>query len=286
MSMKIDFKTALSVVYRTRHFDEELSDPFLIYSRMSDLIGNDYENEKKLKLFFAVEKRVNLFAEIIGGCKEEELKGKYVYITDLMSEKSFSLLVNLIIKCVCYCNCFNMPCTYGEDELSEYYDDAEIEYDDCENFLQSDDSEDIGCKYTPKRKRTGLKAFVGCSLFVCVAVLVLCGVLKTQWSAYRWIVGVTSAIIIVVGSFTLSEVIYEEVFNCVLLGVLVVVNLVMRCVFRSNYSIICYWVVPAITIYGVYATGNAFVGYEAVCGWIDVCCCILSVGTLLINIFL
>ena len=286
MSMKTDFKTALSIVYRMRNFDEELSEPFLIYSRMSDLVGNDYENEKKLKLFFAVEKRVNLFAEIAGNADAKKLKRKYKSVSDLLSESAFKRLIDTLIESV---NGQNGDTADLSDEADKSCADDSEEVSDVEEFPSSDtdgDDYDAGdYNYTPVKEGIGSKVFAGCLFGLSIAVLVLCGVLKTPWNACRWIVGITSMIIILIGSVALSEIIYEDVFNCVLLGVFAVTSFVLWCVFRSNYCIICYWVTPAVLIYGMYATNNAFDGCETACGWIDIGCCLLSVGTLLLNIF-
>lgn len=287
MSMKIDFKTALSIVYRTRNSDEELSDPFLIYSRMSDLIGNDYESEKNLKLFFAVEKRVNLFSEIAVNADTKILKKKYKSVNDLLSESAFNRLIDTLIESI---NDKNGDTADFSDEADKACEDDSEEVSDGEELSSSDtdgdDSDDSDYNYSPAKEGRGSKVFAGCLFFLSVAVLVLCGVLKTSWNAYRWIVGITSMIIILIGSVTLSEIIYQDVFNCVLLGVFVVASFVLWCVFRGNYYIVCYWVTPAVLIYGMYSTINAFDGCETACGWIDIGCCFLSVGTLLLNIFL
>ena len=287
MSMKIDFKTALSIVYRTRNSDEELSYPFLIYSRMSDLIGNDYENEKKLKLFFTVEKRINLFTEIAGNADVEILKKKYKSVSDLLSESAFKRLIDTLVESV---NGKKSDTTDLSDEADKSCEDDSEEVSDGEELSSSDtdgDDYDVGdYNYSPAKDRNGSKVFAGCLFFLSVAMLVLCGVLKMPWSAYRWIVGITSMIIILIGSVALSEIIYQDLFNCVLLGVFVVASFVLWCVFRGNYYIVCYWVTPAVLTYGMYATINAFDGCETACGWIDIGCCFLSVGTLLLNIFL
>ena len=287
MSMKIDFKTALSIVYRTRNSDEELSYPFLIYSRMSDLIGNDYENEKKLKLFFTVEKRINLFTEIAGNADVEILKKKYKSVSDLLSESAFKRLIDTLVESV---NGKKSDTTDLSDEADKSCEDDSEEVSDGEELSSSDtdgDDYDVGdYNYSPAKDRNGSKVFAGCLFLLSVAMLVLCGVLKMPWSAYRWIVGITSMIIILIGSVALSEIIYQDLFNCVLLGVFVVASFVLWCVFRGNYYIVCYWVTPAVLIYGMYATINAFDGCETACGWIDIGCCFLSVGTLLLNIFL
>ena len=287
MSMKIDFKTALSVVYRTRNSDKELSDPFLIYSRISDLIGNDYENEKKLKLFFDVEKRINLFAGIAAGAGVKILEKKYKSVSDLLSESAFNRLIGTLIESI---NDKNGDSADLSDEADKSCEDDREEFSDEEKLSSSDTdgdgSDDSDYNYSPAKEGRGSKVFAGCLFFLCVAVLVLCGVLKTPWNAYRWIVGITSMIIILIGSVAISEIIYEDVFNCVLLCIFAVASFVLWCVFRGNYYIVCYWVTPAVLIYGMYSTINAFDGCETACGWIDIGCCLLSVGTLLLNIFL
>ena len=58
----MNFKDALKKVYKSSRNKEQLNNPFIVYSRVSDLIGNSYNDKKKVELFFKIKKEVNLFS--------------------------------------------------------------------------------------------------------------------------------------------------------------------------------------------------------------------------------
>lgn len=98
----MDFLAALKTVYETRNSDNELDEPFLIYSRTADLIGNSYEDKKKLLLFFAVSKRLNVLM-LLSSLQSDGLNAireQYSAVADLLSESAFNRLIDALIDIV------------------------------------------------------------------------------------------------------------------------------------------------------------------------------------------
>lgn len=98
----MDFLAALKILYETRNSDNELDEPFLIYSRTADLIGNSYEDKKKLSLFFAVSKRLNVLM-LLSSLQSDgvnAIREQYSAVADLLSESAFNRLIDALIDIV------------------------------------------------------------------------------------------------------------------------------------------------------------------------------------------
>lgn len=54
----MNFKDALKKVYKSSRNKEQLNNPFIVYSRVFDLIGNSYNDKKKVELFFKIKKKL------------------------------------------------------------------------------------------------------------------------------------------------------------------------------------------------------------------------------------
>ena len=50
----MNFIDALGYLYHNRTSDEEFTDPFFLYCRMSDLCSSSYEDKRKVLLFYKV----------------------------------------------------------------------------------------------------------------------------------------------------------------------------------------------------------------------------------------
>lgn len=98
----MEFLAALKTVYETRNSDDELNEPFLIYSRAADLIGNAYENKKKLSLFFAVSKRLNILMLLSSFQSDgvNAIREQYSAVADLLSESVFNRLIDALIDVI------------------------------------------------------------------------------------------------------------------------------------------------------------------------------------------
>ena len=54
----MNFREGLNYVYKNRSSDLELTDPFLLYCRLSDLCGSSFEDKHKVLLFYQIDKKI------------------------------------------------------------------------------------------------------------------------------------------------------------------------------------------------------------------------------------
>lgn len=306
----MDFLAALKIVYETRNSDNELDEPFLIYSRTADLIGNSYEDKKKLSLFFAVSKRLNVLM-LLSSLQSDgvnTIREQYSAVADLLSESVFNRLIDALIDIVGIVTPemdegFYEPYYNGLDD--DCSDSGAIVYDGATEKTTT--SAEANCYVSQENSKIseanradysdchsdidGLTVILGLVLLFNVAVLVICGVSGVRWNVYQWIVGVTvSAILLEVGflsSNIMDDVLfYGEIFDTIAFCVAVAANFILFSVFRDNYNVVCYWVSAILLILGNCAAVKAF-GYDSLaCGWIDISACIVTAATILLNIFL
>lgn len=306
----MEFLAALKTVYETRNSDDELNEQFLIYSRAADLIGNSYEDKKKLSLFFAVSKRLNLLMLLSSFQLDgvNAIREQYSAVADLLSESVFNRLIDALIDIVGIVTPemdedFYEPYDNGLDD--DYSNSGAIVY--YGEAAKTTTSAETNCYVSQEKPKTseanradysdfhsdidGLTVIRGLVLLFNVAVLVICGVSGVQWNVYQWLVGVTvSAILLEVGflsSNIMDDVLfYGEIFDTIAFCVAVAANFILFFVFRDNYNVVCYWVSAILLILGNCAAVKAF-GYDSLaCGWIDISACIVTAVIILLNIFL
>lgn len=306
----MEFLAALKTVYETRNSDNELDEPFLIYSRAADLIGNAYEDKKKLSLFFAVSKRLNLLMLLSSFQSDgvNAIREQYSAVADLLSESAFNRLIDALIDIVGIVTPemdedFYEPYDNGLDD--DYSNSGAIVYDGAAEKTTT--SAEMNCNASPENSKIseanraefsdfhsdidGLTVICGLVLLFNVAVLVICGVFGVRWNVCQWIVGVTASVILLAGGFLLSAImenvlIDDEIFDTVALCAAVVANFILFFVFRDNYNVVCYWVSAILLILGNCAAVKAF-GYDSLaCGWIDISACIVTAVIIILNIFL
>ena len=79
---------------------KDAREPFFVYSRIADLMGNSYDGKKKLEKFFAVEKRIGILAyvtrQVKGGARGA--KERYEEVSDIMDCNSYCKLVDYMFK--------------------------------------------------------------------------------------------------------------------------------------------------------------------------------------------
>ena len=96
----MEFTEALKKVYKSSRKKEQLNDPFLLYSRISDLIGDSYNEKKKAKTFFSISKKINLL-ELVGeygkNCRSEIIK-KYDEVSEIVTKEVFNKLVDMVYE--------------------------------------------------------------------------------------------------------------------------------------------------------------------------------------------
>lgn len=130
----MDFRAALKIVYEEQKIADTPASPFLIYSKMADLVGDSYSDKKKLTTFFAVEKRVDIFGLCFEPENENEVRESYFKVSDLLSESAFNRLIDLLID-------ISMP------EIEEQEDEQESEKEEQTDERGSKEEQEVECEY-------------------------------------------------------------------------------------------------------------------------------------------
>ena len=86
----MNFIDALGYLYHNRTSDEEFTDPFFLYCRMSDLCSSSYEDKRKVLLFYQVNKKLDMVRSILS--KDETVCSRHKEVADLLSDNSFNKL--------------------------------------------------------------------------------------------------------------------------------------------------------------------------------------------------
>ena len=252
----MDFKTALKTVYEKWNSNDEMNEPFILYSRIADVIGNSYEDKKKLSLFFTVAKRLNLFTLVSKRSLEkiDKIRRKlYEDVAYLLSENAFNRLIDILI------------------EVAAAASDTKV--------AEKKEISDFG------KSKKRLKIFSGVFLCLSGAVLLICGVLRVCWNEYQWLVGFAVAITLLICISSVSAFVNKNVFDCVALGMLSIINFILYCVFKTKYKVICYWVSAAILLLNLCFLVKDFNDDEAVFRRIFVGEYYLTVLVILLSIF-
>ena len=95
------FKEGLNYIFINRKTDGEVTDPFFLYCRLSDLCSSSFADKEKVSLFYAVDKRLCLFERLlVDGNGETALKSLYAVVEELLSERKFQGLVEYVAEVV------------------------------------------------------------------------------------------------------------------------------------------------------------------------------------------
>ena len=93
------FREGLLYTYQNRRTDGEITDPFYLYCRLSDLCSSEYADKEKVELFYAIDRRLCIFETLIkeGKKGEKTLLNSYMVVSELLSEGSFQKLVECAV---------------------------------------------------------------------------------------------------------------------------------------------------------------------------------------------
>ena len=93
------FREGLLHIYKNRRTDGEMTDPFYLYCRLSDLCSSTYEGKRKVELFYAIDKRLCVFETLMkqGEKGEKTLFNSYMVVSDLLGEESFKKLIECAV---------------------------------------------------------------------------------------------------------------------------------------------------------------------------------------------
>ena len=247
----MNFLDSIGYLYHNRISDDEFTDPFLLYCRLSDLCKSSYEDKRKVLLFYQVDKKINLAKGVID--KDNSIDSKYTEVADLLSETSFQRLVESI-KSVIFPEYKRQEKPKPQPkkrataqaivEKSEEPEETETRTPLTYSYGSSGDYDWL----------LGLAAFAVPILLVMGLIIHLACVFDWSWTFWQWFIGIGGGLLLVivlgliVGLLNENLVVDYYVLGTIILGLCILFNFILVLICKENYKIIfgCFSVLELI----------------------------------------
>ena len=207
------FREALNYVCRTRAFDEQITNPFMLYCAMSDLCSSSFEDKQKLNTFYQLDKKLHIVSNVVND--KNYSCSTVSSVSNLVSIKSLTALIKAV----------------------KYAVYPEVEEEETSTPLLSN------CSYSSD-KGWIIGLIVGGSILLTIGLLITFAcVFSWGWTFWQWFIGIVGGAILgvilcVVGDLLSDEGIVDlYAYGGVVIGVVEVVNFVLVLIFGANYII-------------------------------------------------
>lgn len=239
----MNFIDALGYLYHNRTSDDEFADSFLLYCRMSDLCSSNYEDKRKVLLFYQVNKKLDMVRSILN--KDETVALRHNEVADLLSDNSFDKLLESV-KCVVFPD-------YKREEKPKPQPQKKASQKavvtKTEELQESETRTPLTSSYVGGGDTDviiGLSIIGGVILAIGLFILFAC-VFNWSWAVWQWLIGIVGGIIlsaILIGIVAWFE---EEcladyyVLGTFVMGVSILLDFILLLIFRDNYKVIFGW---------------------------------------------
>ena len=248
----MNFIDALGYLYHNRTSDEEFTDPFFLYCRMSDLCSSSYEDKRKVLLFYQVNKKLDMVRSILN--KDETVASRHKEVADLLSDNGFYKLLESV-KCVVFPD-------YKREEKPKPKPQPQKKAAVQAVITNTEESQEEETR-TPLTSSyvgggdtdviIGLSIIGGVILAIGLFILFAC-VFNWSWAVWQWLVGIVGGILLsaILGGIVawLDEECLADyyVLGFFVLGICTLINFILLLIFRGNYRIIfgCYSVIELL----------------------------------------
>lgn len=284
----MEFSVALTKVYNTTKKKEQLADPFLAFSRVSDLIGDSYNDKKKAELFFRVSKKLNLFVltEDNGKKCKKRIAKKYSEVQDVVSFGTFNKITDIVYDIV-------YPPKKKPVKLSKAEVVKKVTVKKVKSANKAETRTALGkrtlfggCSNGTKKAIRTILNIIGIALVLFAVGAAVNGMIyavkNVPWSIWQWIIGVISSIILCIIVFKLGIWLDNALicdyyaFGSFTLYFFAVANFILKIVF-AEYSV-AFFVCASIPIVvlGCWLAYKSFGYYENSWGWSQIIAVILN----------
>ena len=252
------FREALNYVCRTRAFDDQITNPFMLYCAMSDLCSSSFEDKQKLNTFYQLDKKLHIVSNVVNDKNYSCSTASSV--SNLVSIKSLSVLIKAV-KLAVYPELVEGEKTASKiaknDVVSQKVNNV------VHKTVQNSPAIKKVATVTPssyeeeEETRTLLNTYdrssdkgwivglvVGGSILLTIGLLITFAcVFNWGWTFWQWFIGIVGGailgvIICVVGELLSDDGIVDSyAYGGVAIGVVEVVNFVLVLIFGANYII-------------------------------------------------
>ena len=234
----MSFIEALECLYKNRTSDEEFCNPFLLYCKMSDICNSNYEDKRKVLLFYNVNKRLDIVRFVLS--RDETVESRYEEVADLLNESSFKKLIESVKSVV-------LP-DYKREEKPKPQQKAvqkaviirQEEENEVEQRTPLTNSYASGSSDEVKVVLTVL-----CSIFFSLGILItIASIFCWPWIFWQWLIGLVGGLTLLVVSAGIvigledSAIVGFNILGTIILGFFVLTNIILLLIFGLDYKII------------------------------------------------
>lgn len=245
------FREGLLHIYKNRRTDGEITDPFYLYCRLSDLCSTAYEDKDKVELFYAIDKRLCVFETLIkqGKNGEKELLHSYTVVEELLSEESFKKLIECAVWVMS--PTAQLPATPQKQVVVPPKTPQKIVPVKVEKAEESVTQETRTLLQSPSHLGmvNDVDFFIGAGgvmLFATIIAGLLLWIFdwRVSWRAWQWVIGIVGggwlALVAAFFIYILHDAMAANYYVSGLITVvaLALINLIFLLVFRENYKVI------------------------------------------------
>lgn len=260
----MNFIQAFEYLYCNRASDEEITSPFLLYSKLSDLCGSSYEDKQIITLFYQVDKRINLVQSVL---RNEDLTNtKYSQVANLLSEDNFCWLLQTIERVL-------LPERAQEKKHeTEFFEKNSVHAVVTRPETEPKDENSTSLEVV-NANATG--AYFLIPLGIIIGIVLLTGLLiifafvcDWSWTVWQWLLGtvgglIVSTILLVIMLLLEEErVVRFQVFGSIAVGASILINSVLFAIFKDYYKIMfcCFSVLELVC--GILLAWHSFNEFE------------------------
>ena len=246
------FREGLLHIYKNRQTDGEITDPFYLYCRLSDLCSSSYEDKRKTELFYAIDKRLCIFETLIkqGKNGEKALLNSYMVVSELLSEESFKKLIECAVWVMSPTAQITVANVKKEEKISPPKPKKVIPVK-VERVEESVKEETRTVLQSPSNlgMADDVDFFIGAGAIMLLATIIA-GLLLLifgwggSWTAWQWIIGIVGggwlALVIAFFVYIFNDAIVADYFVTGLISVIAfaLINFIFLLIFRGDYKVI------------------------------------------------
>lgn len=251
------FREALNYVCRTRAFDEQITNPFMLYCAMSDLCSSSFEDKQKLNTFYGLDKKLHIVSNVVNDKNYSCSTASSV--SNLVSIKSLTALIKAVKHAV-------YPELEEEEKTASKIEKNNVVSQKINNVVQKTVQNSPIIKKVAtvtsssceeEETRTLLNTYdrssdkgwivglvVGGSILLTIGLLITFAcVFNWGWTFWQWFIGIVGGAILGVIICVVGELLSDDgivdlyAYGGVAIGVVEVVNFVLVLIFGANYII-------------------------------------------------
>ena len=246
------FREGLLHIYQNRQTDGEITDPFYLYCRLSDLCSSTYEDKKKVELFYAIDKRLCVFETLIkqGKNGEKELLNSYIIVAELLSEDSFKKLIECAVWVMNPTAQIPVATTKKEEKISppkpqrivpvKVEKAEESKKEETRTLLQSPSNLGVS---------DDVDFFIGTGAIMLLATIIaglllwICG-WGGSWTAWQWVIGIVGggwlALVAAFFIYIWNDAFVVDYYVSGIISVIAfaLINFIFFLIFRGDYKVI------------------------------------------------